>query len=80
VFSAHAAFGSFDKESNALFNPETSLADFYTLSYEKPYAELSYGIENILKFFRVDLVHRLTYLDHPDARRFAVKISGVFRF
>jgi hypothetical protein len=80
VFSVHSAFGTFDKKSNALFNPETSLDDFYTLSYDKPYAELSYGIENIFKFFRVDLVHRLTYLDHPDARRFAVKISGVFRF
>ena len=66
--------------ANALYNPETSFSDFYTLSYDKPYAELSYGIENIFKFFRVDLVHRLTYLDHPDTRKFAVKISGVFRF
>jgi hypothetical protein len=80
VVTAYSAFGSFDKESNALFNPESNLSSFYSISYNKPYAELSYGIENIFKFIRVDLVHRLTYLDHPDARRFAVKISGVFRF
>jgi hypothetical protein len=52
---------------------------FYTLPITNP-TELSYGIENIFKFFRADLVHRLTYLDHPDTRKFAFKISGVFRF
>jgi hypothetical protein len=80
VVTAHAAFGSFDSIANGLFNPEDSFSDFYTLSYDKPYAELSYGIENIFKFLRVDLVHRLTYLDNHDTRKFAVKMSGVFRF
>ena len=80
VVTAHTAFGSFDYTANGLFNPESNYSDFYTLSYDKPYAELSYGIENIFKFFRADLVHRLTYLDHPDTHKFAFKISGVFRF
>ncbi|MCU0462547.1 MAG: hypothetical protein MUF36_11140, partial [Bacteroidales bacterium] len=53
---------------------------FYSVEYNKPYAELSYGIENIFRFLRVDLVHRLTYLENPGSQRFAVKVNGVFRF
>jgi hypothetical protein len=40
-----------------------------------PYVEVGYGIENILRFFRVDAFHRLTYLDGPDTRRFGLKVS-----
>jgi hypothetical protein len=93
VVTAHAAFGSFNDELNGFYDPESNpegiLADsvngnpvtgFNTLSYNKPYAELSYGVENIFRFLRIDLVHRLTWLENPDAHRFAVKISGVFRF
>ena len=37
-----------------------------------PYMEYSIGIENILKFLRIDYVRRLTYLDGvgPDERWF----------
>jgi hypothetical protein len=94
VVTVHAAFGNFDEKHNGYFNsesnPEGILSDisidgypatqFNSLTYSKPYAELSYGIENIFKFFRVDLIQRLTYLDHPGVHQFAVKISGVFRF
>jgi hypothetical protein len=38
----------------------------------KPYIELGYGVENIFKFLRVDFVHRLSYLDNPNARKFGV--------
>jgi len=94
VFTAHAAFGDFNEKVNGYYNPDLnpegilsdvsidghSATPFYSLKYSMPYAELSYGIENIFKFFRVDLIQRLTYLDHPDVHQFAVKISGVFRF
>jgi Family of unknown function (DUF5686)/CarboxypepD_reg-like domain len=80
VVTAYSAFGGYDKEKNALYNPESNLSAFHTLSYENPYIEVSYGIENIFKFFRVDLVQRITYLDNPDVHHFALKISGVFRF
>lgn len=46
-----------------------------------PYVELGYGVENIFKFFRVDFIHRLTYLDkteRPDVRRFGVLVSFQF--
>ncbi|MGF1533824.1 MAG: DUF5686 family protein [Bernardetiaceae bacterium] len=44
-----------------------------------PYVEFSYGIENILKFIRVQAIHRLTYRDAPGINRFGVKVSTVFR-
>ncbi len=42
----------------------------------KPYVELGYGVENIFKFLRVDFVHRLSYLDNPDARKFGVLFTA----
>lgn len=93
VVSARAAFGSFNEENNGFYdpvmNPAGILIDnpaaattsrFLALSYDNPYAEISYGIENIFRLLRIDLVQRLTYMDNPGADRFAVKISGVFRF
>ncbi|MEJ0030362.1 MAG: DUF5686 family protein [Bacteroidota bacterium] len=46
----------------------------------KPYVELGYGIENIFKFFRVDFVHRLTYLDNDKARKFGVLFTAQLQF
>lgn len=94
VITADAAFGSLNNRHNGFYDPRTNpggilpktdpegnqITPFHTLSYSHPYAELSYGIENVFKFFRIDLVHRLTYLDNPGSRRFAIKISGNFRF
>ena len=51
------------------------------LSRGLPYVELGYGVENIFKFFRIDLIHRLTYLDktkNPDVRKFGVFFSFQF--
>ena len=93
VVTAHSAFGSFNNKINGFYEPVNNpdgilpesvdgnpLTRFYTLSYNKPYVEVSYGIENIFKFLRVDLVQRLTWLENSDAQRFAVKMSGSFRF
>ncbi len=45
-----------------------------------PYVEVGFGLENILKVARVDLVWRLTPLDRPDALPFIVKPSFHFKF
>ncbi len=45
----------------------------------RPYAEVGYGIENIFRFIRVDFLHRLTYLDRPNARPFHIKIGASFK-
>lgn len=55
-----------------------SFPAFGSLSIDKPYIEVGYGIENILKFIRVDAYHRLTYLDKPDVSKFGVKINFQF--
>jgi hypothetical protein len=44
----------------------------------KPYVEMGYGVENIFKFFRVDFIHRLSYLDNPDVDKFKVLFSVQF--
>ncbi len=51
------------------------------LSNSKPYVELGYGVENIFKFFRIDFIHRMSYLDktqNPDVRKFGVLFSFQF--
>ncbi|WP_133259776.1 DUF5686 and carboxypeptidase-like regulatory domain-containing protein [Pseudochryseolinea flava] len=48
------------------------------LTNGKPYMELGYGLENIFKFIRVDFIHRLSYLDNPDVRKFGVLVSFQF--
>jgi hypothetical protein len=55
------------------------IAGFTSLSPGKPYAEVGYGIENILHLVRVDFIHRLTYLSNPGARKFGVKVSLQFK-
>ena len=41
----------------------------------RPYMEVGYGVENILKIFSVEAFHRLTYLDRPDVSKFGLKFS-----
>lgn len=50
----------------------------YTL--DKPYFEAGAGIENILKFIRVDAVWRLSYLDHAEISKFGLFVSLQFTF
>jgi len=51
----------------------------YTLE-KKPYIEASVGISNIFKFFRIDLVKRLTYLDHPNVASTGIRARFKFDF
>ena len=37
--------------------------NFKPLRINEPYIELSYGLENIFKFLRIEAIHRMTYLD-----------------
>lgn len=76
-------YGTMSERNKAIMplnNPLYTTPSFFDRG--KPYIEVGYGIENIFRFIRVDLIHRLTYLDdnHPDARPFGVKVNAVFRF
>lgn len=46
----------------------------YTLN-RGPYMEAGAGIENIFRFFRVDVFWRLSYLDHPNVYPVGVRFS-----
>lgn len=48
---------------------------FNTLESGRPFAEVGVGIENIFKFFRVDYIRRLTYLERAGVRKSDIKIS-----
>ncbi|MDH5474126.1 MAG: DUF5686 and carboxypeptidase regulatory-like domain-containing protein [Cyclobacteriaceae bacterium] len=48
------------------------------LNKTTPYVEVGYGVENIFKVGRIDFIHRLTYLDNPEASNFGIKISFQF--
>jgi len=45
-----------------------------------PYMEASVGIANIFRFLRVDLVKRLSYLDHPNVQALGVRARIKFDF
>jgi hypothetical protein len=51
----------------------------YTLE-KKPYIEASIGVANIFKFFRVDIVKRLSYLDHPNVTSTGLRMRFKFDF
>ncbi len=98
VATVHLAFGSFDEQYNGICDGVENLhgilapydymgnpvTGFKTLDPSKPYAEVSYGIENIGRIFRLDAIHRLTYLsgdaNHGRPKRFGIKLSAAFRF
>ena len=69
--------------NNGLFkfpeNAETGVADTYTLGHA-PYAEISAGIANIFKLVRVDVVKRLTYLNHPNVSQWGIRTRFKFDF
>lgn len=98
VATLAVAFGRFDETRNgfydAVHNPEgilpitdtkgNPITNFKTLDQGKPYIEVSYGIENILRFFRIDAIHKLSYLQ-PDSdgnkpKQLGIKIGAAFRF
>ena len=45
-----------------------------------PYMEVSVGLANIFKLVRLDLVRRLTYLDHPDVVKWGLRTLIQFNF
>lgn len=61
-------------ENGLLFFPKNGEGNPTTFTLEeKPYIEASIGLSNVLKFFRIDLVRRFTYLDNPNVAEFGVR-------
>lgn len=69
-------FGSVsDKNRKELIFPNT----LYSLN-AKPYHEVSVGIENMFKLFRVDAFWRLSYRELPNAPKFGIKAGFQLMF
>ncbi len=81
VGTANVLWGGIRQENRDINSPLDSSGN-PTLKFDaldsRPYVELGYGLENILKIIRVDAFHRLTYLDKPGISDFGVKISFQF--
>ena len=82
--SRHSAH--WNQTSSPLANPlaETRFGDYLAATTHEmsqtPYMEASVGIENILKFLRIDYVWRLTYLEHPNIQKGGVRMTMVLSF
>jgi hypothetical protein len=70
VLGFKAAVGDLDDKNRN----EMELLPFMNDLTGGPFMEASFGIENILKVLRVDMIRRLTYLDSPTARPWAVRL------
>lgn len=82
VFGIRGFYGRLSDKNNPFKNstmigfPEHSIR---TID-KKPYMEYNIGIENIFKFFRIDYVRRINYLDQPDIKNSGFRISLQFEF
>ena len=77
VASFNALQGELSQENKGLITDEQQ--SFTTFS-NKPYMEVSYGIENIFKVLRIQVFHRLSYLASPQANKIAIKGALQFTF
>ena len=74
VANARAMIGDMSKENrvsnapNLFENTTEEDAVRILVPNRTPYTEASFGIENILRFFRVDMIYRVNYPDLPSSR------------
>lgn len=81
IVSVNAFWGHLSSKNNPL--KDQLLPQFPRSTQQisnSPYVELSVGIDNILKIFRVDYVWRLTYRNNPGIDRSGVRFGLHFTF
>lgn len=62
--------------SDKIFSfPSISEQGVSVMNPQIPYMEFSVGLYNILKFMRIDYVHRITYRDLPGAQRWGIRLG-----
>lgn len=82
VFSLRGMYGNLTDKNNPWIEGDGLFA-FPERSFvmgRDPYLEAGVGVENILKFFRLDYVWRMTYLDNPGIDKHGVRFSFEFKF
>ena len=77
IIGINGIYGDFD-ESNI---EELVLPDLtFTFDDGRPFAEAYLGVENIFRFFRVDAIWRLSYLENENAPKFGVLLGFDIQF
>jgi hypothetical protein len=82
IVTFKAIYGGLDHKNNPEYNDalfrfpmsETYIPLTNTLE-KKPYIEAGVGLSNILRIFRVDLIKRFTYLDHPGISDLGLRVQ-----
>ena len=82
VATCKILYGDVGTNNNPAYNsqlfrlPQNSDGSYTTNKLNNtPYVEVSAGIGNILRIFRIDFVKRLTYLNNPDISTFGIRCS-----
>ncbi|HTJ11822.1 MAG TPA: DUF5686 family protein [Dinghuibacter sp.] len=86
VIAGKIVYGGVRPENNPALTPDqmkypttNGVTSTYTLN-NGPYIEVSAGVTNIFKLVRVDIVKRLTYLDHPGIASWGIRARVKFDF
>lgn len=86
VVAAKVLYGGVRDENNPALTPDqmkfpttNGVTSTYTLNHG-PYIEVSAGVTNIFKLVRIDVVKRLTYLDHPGIASWGIRARVKFDF
>lgn len=77
------AYGSLSQQNLELFSRVDEEGRLFSPVYQfgnEPYVEVGYGIENILRFITVGAVHRLTYLNNVNVRKWGINVGLIFQF
>lgn len=78
------AWGDLTSKNDPSKNPEDNmLFQFPSNSYtfgKTPYWEVVAGVHNIFKFFGIDYVRRLNYLDHANVSKWGVRMGFLMSF
>lgn len=76
---ANVIYGDLRDENLTIIDPIPFPVGNSNLTLSRPYLELGYGVENIFRFLRVDFIHRLSYLENEDARKFGILFTAQFK-
>lgn len=52
----------------------------YIMEYDKPYMEMLVGVHNVFRFFHIEYVRRLNYLNLPTATKHGVRMKFSLKF
>jgi hypothetical protein len=78
-----AAYGSLRQQNIDLFSPVDEQGRLFSPVNQfknEPYVEVGYGVENILRFATIGVMHRLTYRDNVNVRKWGINVGLAFQF